>query len=294
MTNKFPRVVSVIIPALNAANTIGEQLRALSSQTYPRSWEITVADNGSQDGTLELVRDWAEKLPSLKIVDASGTPGAGHTRNAGAAASSGDLLLFCDADDIADPGWISAAVEAAKEADLVGGRMEVNTLNDHHVLSWRKPLQTDKLPISLGFLPYSLSSNIAVRAAVFRELGGWSEDFPTAAAEDVEFSWRAQLASYRLSFASDAVMHYRYRPDLSGLVQQFYRRGSAQARLYRLFRDQGVTRPNAKQVLAAWAYLLLGARNVVRGNGRRGAWLAQLAMRAGRVQGSMRARVLFL
>ncbi|MFA7097562.1 MAG: glycosyltransferase, partial [Gammaproteobacteria bacterium] len=66
-----PVKLSVIIPCLNAERTIGEQLAALAGQRWPERWEVIVADNGSTDGTLAVVRSFADRLPGLRVVDAS-------------------------------------------------------------------------------------------------------------------------------------------------------------------------------------------------------------------------------
>ena len=109
--------VSVVIPVLNGAATISQQLAALAGQTYRGPMEVLVADNGSTDATVEVVQALSGRLPGLRLVDASARVGTNHARNAGAAAAGGDLLAFCDADDVAAPGWL---------AGLVAG------LEDHH------------------------------------------------------------------------------------------------------------------------------------------------------------------
>lgn len=100
--------LSVIIPCLNAERTIGEQLAALAAQRWSERWEVIVADNGSTDGTLEVVRRFAGRLPELRVVDASQRRGSGYARNRGAAVARGEWLAFCDADDVVAPGWVAA------------------------------------------------------------------------------------------------------------------------------------------------------------------------------------------
>ena len=69
------RVVSVVIPARNAAATIDDQLEALAAQEVDDPWEVVVSDNGSRDTTAARARAWASRLNSLRVVDASGASG---------------------------------------------------------------------------------------------------------------------------------------------------------------------------------------------------------------------------
>src|SRR3954470_16489202 len=93
-----PRL-SVIIPCHNSEATLGAQLSALAAQVCSYSWEAIVADNGSLDGTEALAASFADRIPVLRVIDASARRGAAYARNAGAAAAKGSAFLFCDADD---------------------------------------------------------------------------------------------------------------------------------------------------------------------------------------------------
>jgi glycosyltransferase involved in cell wall biosynthesis len=92
--------LSVIIPARDAAETIGAQLTALASQVCSIPWEVIVVDNNSSDNTAELARSHASAFTRFKVVVADNGTGAAYARNAGVAATSTRWLAFCDADDI--------------------------------------------------------------------------------------------------------------------------------------------------------------------------------------------------
>src|SRR2546429_2289116 len=98
--------LSVVIPARDAADTLGEQLRALAQQTYRGEWEVIVVVNASIDGTRAIAERAAAVLP-LRVVDLM-TPGTNVARNAGAMAATGEFLLFVDADDVVAPQWLEA------------------------------------------------------------------------------------------------------------------------------------------------------------------------------------------
>ncbi|MEB3178485.1 MAG: glycosyltransferase, partial [Nostocaceae cyanobacterium] len=75
--------LSVILPCLNAANSIGAQIEALATQEYTDLWEIIVADNGSTDDTVAIVQEYQKRLDNLRIIDASARPGVAYARNVG-------------------------------------------------------------------------------------------------------------------------------------------------------------------------------------------------------------------
>jgi GT2 family glycosyltransferase len=132
-----------------------------------------------------------------------------------------------------------------------------------------------------------------VRADVLRTLGGWNEEFVRGGTE-VEFCWRAQLAGYRLGYAPDAVMHYRYRATRWAFAYQLYRYGRAEAQLFRAFRDRGAPRPSVYRACRAWAWTLVHLPDLLRSRTHQGRWLRTAAFRVGRLDGSVRFRTLCL
>lgn len=283
--------VSVVLPVLNGADTIGGQLAALAAQTYEGPWEVVVADNGSTDGTRELVVGYSGRL-SLVLVDAAARRGAAAARNAGARRARGDVLVFCDADDVVAPGWLAELVAALDGADAAGGAIDSAALNDPVSLQWRPPLPESSLPISHGFLPYALTANVAFRADAFFQLDGFREDYP--AGEDVELMWRAQLAGLRVAFAPDAVVRYRYRAGLKALLRQYVQYGTIGPRLYRDFAAAGMPGSSLRAAIGPWLRLLARAPIALVSPARHGDTLRRLAFRIGRIRGSLAARVVYL
>jgi glycosyltransferase involved in cell wall biosynthesis len=286
-----PELISVVIPALNAADTLPAQLEALRGQTYGGKWELIIADNGSTDGTPDLARTWADRIPELRVVDASDRKGQAHARNVGAAAARGDFIAFCDADDVATPDWLEAMAEAAGSSDVVAGTLDHDSLNEPLVRAWRSAQPREESPEDQVFLPWAESANLGVRASVFRELGGFNEGYPHS--EDVEFSWRAQLASYLFRFAPGAVVKYRHRSTLRQLVRQQYAYGVNSAKLYRDFRSRGMPRSPVNRALRVWGRVLIHLVVDLPSRKRWGEWLRKAAYRWGRLRGSIRYRVFY-
>src|SRR5512135_1174235 len=93
---------SVIVPAYNAASTIGDCLEALVRQTEPQAnYELVVVDDGSTDGTA----DRARAFDAVRVISALHR-GPAAARNLGARLSRGDVLLFTDADCAPSDSWV--------------------------------------------------------------------------------------------------------------------------------------------------------------------------------------------
>lgn len=290
-TRPPPALVSVIIPVRNGEGTLPEELAALTKQTYRGAWEVVVADNGSTDRTTDVCREWADRLPGFRVVDASDRPGSSHARNVGAAAARGELLAFCDADDVVDERWLESMVDVAVHHDLVGGVQDAARLNDDTVRRTRGARTRRALVRPLGFLPFAPTSNLAVWADVYRTVGGLDIAYPQA--HDVEFSWRAQLGGFDLGHAPDAVVHYRYRSTVKGVAKQAYLTGHDAVQLYRDYRASGARRPAGRDVARRWAACLLRVPLLLVPS-QRIASARLLANNAGRLVASVKFGVLFL
>jgi glycosyltransferase involved in cell wall biosynthesis len=285
--------VTVLIPVLDAAGTLPMQMEALAAQTYRGAWEVVVVDNGSTDGSDQIALGWSDRLPDLRVVYARDRKGCSHARNVGARAARGDFLAFCDADDVVEPGWLEAMAEAGRACDIVGGRLDQVTLNSPLARSMRPALRDDGLQVAFGFLPYAVGANCGVRTEVFRALGGWREDL-AACGDDTEFSWRAQLGSYRLCYVPEAVVRYRFRESPRAVARQFLNYGRVQPRLYRDYRDRGMGRSSLKWAAREWGWLGWHIGDLFGSSERKGVWMRRAAYRWGRLTSSIRQRVLFL
>jgi glycosyltransferase involved in cell wall biosynthesis len=289
---RTPRLISVVLPMRNEEAHVARQLSALARQTYAGPWEVVVVDNGSSDGSRQVVDAWRERVPGLRVVDASGMVGLNHARNRGAEAAQGDLLAFADADDEAVPEWLESLATAAADADIVGGALDGDALNDGMVARSIPRGDRHDLPLAYGFLPFVPGGNCAVWASLARDLW-WNEEFAVGGS-DIEFSWRAHLAGARLGFAPGAVMRRRNPTTLRAMGSKYFGYGRAGAMVYREFRSLGMDPPPLGDAARAWAWLVRGAPRAALSPKFRARWLRLAASRAGRVAGSLEQRVLYL
>jgi glycosyltransferase involved in cell wall biosynthesis len=281
----------VVIPVRNCAADLARQLECLEAQDYAGEWELVVADNGSTDGSAEVARSWLERTGRGRRVPAAERRGPSHARNAGVAAARGDFIAFCDADDLAAPGWLRALTEAGSRSDLVAGRLEVEGVNDPLPRSWHQGPHPDRPFTAHSFLPFASGANCGVWADVFDTLGGFDER--VLAGEDIDLSWRAQLAGLKLGFEPDAVVRRRYRFTLADLARQHYGYGKGNAQLFRRFRPAGMPRPGAGALLVEWGWIAAHLPAAARNPSVRGRVVRRTALRCGQLAGSVRERVLF-
>lgn len=285
---------SVIIPCFNAAETIGTQLEALLGQCPTYQWEIIVSDNGSSDGTAAVLKRYRERLPNLCVVDASDRRGPSHARNVGARAATGELLLFCDADDEVGPGWIAAMTQALSKYDFVASCLDTERLSSPRALAimgnWR---QRDGLIVYkyVPFLPYGDTSGLGVKRAVHEAVGGFDEDL--MACEDCDYCWRIQLAGTILHFVPDALLYSRHKDPRSGAYRQAWCWGQYHALLIKKFRTLGMPKAPLSIGLKLW-WRLLRHPPIFRSQQHRDRWTWNLCYRFGQMIGCIKHRILAL
>lgn len=109
MIERFPKV-SVVIPAYNYERYVGAAVRSALAQTYGGEVEVLVVDDGSSDGTVDVVRGFGDAV-HLVCRENGGLPAA---RNTGIREASGDYLVFLDADDELEPVALGVFMSAFK------------------------------------------------------------------------------------------------------------------------------------------------------------------------------------
>ena len=286
--------VSVVVPVHGHQPFLAEQIEALASQSYGGWWEVLICDNGCDAYTLSLPGRHGAGLARLRVIDATGRPGACFARNRGVDEARGELILICDADDVVGAGWVENLVRAAATADLVGGHVDYGRLNTALSAAWRMPLTDGRLPTQLGFLPFAVGCNLAVWRDLYLAVGGCDEEVVGGrGGDDVDLSWRVQLAGGRLAFAPEAVVHYRLRSDLRSLVRQMYGYGQSSAVLYRNYRRYGARRRPAGEAVHFWLHVLRRGPGLARSPEAGGHKLTQVAYHLGEMRGALRYRVLF-
>lgn len=116
--------VTVVVPAYNAATTVGRAVTSARSQTHEHV-EVLIVDDASTDGTLEVVTDFAASDPRVRVLRrAENSGGVGAPRNDGIVGASGSYVMFLDADDELPPRAVELLLASALEtgSDITAGR----------------------------------------------------------------------------------------------------------------------------------------------------------------------------
>lgn len=283
--------LSVIVPCYNARAYIGDLLDALSREQWRGEWEVVVADNGSTDGSQDVVRRYTSALPHLRLVDALGRQGGAFATNCGVAAAEGEYVAICDADDLIAPGWVEAMGEALEQHPVVASRHDSLRLNPVHVLRGRGASQHESLQ-RLWYPPYvehSGSCGLGMWRSLFHEIGGFDDTL--LCAYDTDLCIRLHLAGIRIHFEPSALVHVRYRTTPEGTFHQARRWAAFNARLHRRY---GTGRlepaPAWRRYVRSWRPVVRRLRRVRTPAGRIGlAW--HLGWQIGLLHGAIRYRV---
>ena len=122
--------VTIIMPVKNFERTIEKTFEYLMNVDYPHeAWEWVIADGGSNDKTIEIIKNWQKKYPFIKLVEIPNCPSPGFARNKALETVKGEFLFFTDADCAPDKNWIREMLrhfEQDPKIAAVGG--EVFTL----------------------------------------------------------------------------------------------------------------------------------------------------------------------
>ncbi|MDP7438920.1 MAG: glycosyltransferase family A protein [SAR324 cluster bacterium] len=132
-SNTNADIFSIVIPAYNSAKLLSRCLEALEKQSAPKAeFEVTVADDGSTDETLEMLSQFKAQTELNLQWTSIPNYGPGNARNAGVAKSAGSWIGFIDADVIPDPDWVKNAIQLIQQKPDAGafeGRTEVTQRN---------------------------------------------------------------------------------------------------------------------------------------------------------------------
>ncbi|MFL4472959.1 glycosyltransferase family 2 protein [Paeniglutamicibacter sp. MACA_103] len=118
-TSRIPGRISVIIPAMNQQDFIGDTLASLARQRLKgRELEVLVVDDGSTDATAAITAEFGARIPGLKIITHPTNRGVSAARNTGLEHASGEYVVFLDPDDWFAPNHLAQLAEGLEALDV--------------------------------------------------------------------------------------------------------------------------------------------------------------------------------
>ncbi|WP_010140162.1 glycosyltransferase family 2 protein [Oceanicola sp. S124] len=197
---------SIVIPCYNAAATLAATLDSLLAQTFT-DWEALIIDDGSQDDSLRVAAIYGARDRRFRLMRNTGK-GPSEARNMAISEAGGEILAFCDADDLWLPHKLQSLAVAFRDPTLAAcyGRVAFFDRNGARSVSTVLPRDVTVADL-LGENPVCTMSNLAVRSDAFVLTGGL--DPRIVHNEDLEFLIRLVGEGHRLAGLDDVQVWYR-------------------------------------------------------------------------------------
>jgi len=251
MVEKFP-FISIIIPVKNFERTIEKTFEYLLNVDYPHdAWEWLIADGGSTDRTIEIIKDWQKRYPFIKLIEVPNCPSPGFARNKALEIAKGEFLFFTDADCAPCRDWIKQMLKHFNrdpQIAAVGGEIYTLKVDPNNLVeAWCQHFRFNMVSPRYGFikegyypdfpkepLPSDIAGhkgyffgtcNVAYRKKVLDEekLNFWEK--PTG--EDMNLSYETRRRGYKFYFAPQAKVDHMHRADLKSLRRVWVTYGQA-------------------------------------------------------------------
>ena len=208
-------LVSIVIPCHNAEPWVADAIKSALAQTYSPT-EVLVVDDGSTDGSREIIRSFGEDI-KFKFIDHHG---AAHARNRGMQMTSGEFIQFLDADDILFPHCVTRKIEVAlhENADVVySGSFFFNLEANAGTYESHAPSENDLPSLVAHIIRSSLVTTILLcRRDRLTKLGGFNEELTNG--QEHELLLRLALTGAKFAYVSKALSCNRIRHNFDSIT----------------------------------------------------------------------------
>jgi len=243
-------MISVIIPAYNAAQTLPACLAALQGQTHPPG-EIIVVDDGSQDQTVQAARAYGVQLLEQPH------QGPAAARNLGIRQARGDIILLTDADCEPESTWVAEMTRPFADPQVAGVKGSYRTHQQERVARLAQCEFEERYDLleRLATIDFIDSHAAAFRTSVLRESGGFDPAFSQANNEDVDLSYRLAEKGLKLVFNHQAVVYHRHPATWGAYLRLKIKRGYWRMLVYRLHPRKALRDSYTPQLLKMQVFL---------------------------------------
>jgi len=234
---------TLIIPTYERPAQLKKCLESITRLDYPKDrFEVIVVDDGSKNPPEQIVNSFSDSLNIMLYSQKNAGPAG--ARNTGAEKANGKFLAFTDDDCEPDEDWLNAfEKEFNRDTDIFLGGYTVNSLSDNIYSAASQELINylySYYNADRNNATFFASNNIAVRADLFKKIGGFDVTTLRATAEDREICDRWVYQGFKMTFTTDAVVYHSHAMTLKQFWRQHfnYGRGAYYFRKVRAIRGQ--------------------------------------------------------
>ena len=223
--------ISIVIPTWNGLKHLPVCFEALRRQTLS-PYEVFLVDNASQDDTIGFTQ---REFPEIKIIALPTNLRFAGACNAGMRAATGEAIALLNNDTEADECWLENVAKtfiAHPEAGFVASKLrlfdqrdKLHSAGDFYSLRGvpgnRGVWQRDEGQFDQDYVFGACGAASVYRRSMLDQIGLLDETFEFSC-EDVDISWRAQLAGYKCAFAKDAIVYHKVSATGGGTLNSYY------------------------------------------------------------------------
>jgi biofilm PGA synthesis N-glycosyltransferase PgaC len=221
--SEYP-MVSILVPCYNEGENVRETIEYLTEQHYP-NYEIIAINDGSKDNTLEILHELADQYAQLRVVNLASNQGKAVGLRTAALLANSEILIGIDGDALLAPNATAWIVRHFLEDPNVGAVTGNPRIRNRSSLLGK--IQVGEFSAIVGMIKraqrayghiFTISGVIAgFRKTALHDVGYWSPDMVT---EDIDISWKLQLAGWSIRFEPNALCWVLMPETLIGLWKQ--------------------------------------------------------------------------
>jgi GT2 family glycosyltransferase len=208
--------ISVIVTNWNGISLLKKNLEVIINAS-PEAQEIILADDASQDESVEFAKSLQKKYPKLKIIAHKTNQGFGANSNGAVSQSQGDLVVLLNSDIYPDKGYITPALKHFSDPKVFGVGFAERGHENWAKFFWKngylqhEPGFSQKTHIS-GWV--SGGSSI-IRKDLFQKLGGFDPIYAPFYSEDLDLGYRAWKSGYTLLWEPKCIVEHHHETTMS-------------------------------------------------------------------------------
>jgi poly-beta-1,6-N-acetyl-D-glucosamine synthase len=216
--------VTIMVPCYNEGPNVRETIEYAVRQDYP-DFEVIAINDGSKDDTLAILHDLAVEFPRLRVINLASNQGKAMGLRAATLLSRGEIVIGIDGDSLLDKNATAWMVRHFLHNARVGAVTGNPRVRNRSTLLGR--IQVGEFSAIVGMIKraqrtygriFTVSGVItAFRKSALHDVGYWSPDMVT---EDIDISWKLQLAGWTIRYEPNALCWVLMPETLKGLWKQ--------------------------------------------------------------------------